>query len=113
VSTSVTGTGRPSTVIVWVVTVWSAASAQLRSSASVVPLPSQVLHSVDQATAKILVPGSVVHGPVPSGPNGARTPSKWIQVLPPLNGLSGDGVWSTVVQRSPSMPPSRWFGVAL
>jgi hypothetical protein len=55
VSTSVTGTGWPSTLTVASVIPASEARGHARSSALVVPLPSKVLHSVVHAATKIFV----------------------------------------------------------
>lgn len=60
VSTSFTGTEWPSTATEGAVCA-SLCSAQARNSASVVPFPSNVLHSTEVAVTKILVPAFMVH----------------------------------------------------
>src|SRR4029077_9212424 len=104
VSASVTGTGRPSTVTVGAVCA-SFCSAQACSSASVVPFPSNVLHSNEDAATKILVPGFTVHDgtPLGLGLNGATVPPRFqhANAPPPVpNEFWADGVWSTVVHNA-------------
>jgi hypothetical protein len=95
VSLSVTGTGWPSTVTDGAVCT-SLCSAQARNSASVVPFPSSVLHSTEDAATKILVPGFTVHESMPLGPNGATVPPPRVQhpnAAPPVpNAFWADGV---------------------
>src|SRR5260370_30643509 len=73
VSTSFTDTDWPSTVTEGAVCT-SLCSAQARNSASVVPFPSKVLHSNEEAATKILVPGLTVHEGTPLGPTGPTVP---------------------------------------
>ena len=76
VSTSVTGTEWPSTVTEGAV-VTSFCFAQARNSFSVVPFPSNVLHSNECAATKILVPGFTVHDGMGLAPNGATVPPRF------------------------------------
>src|SRR5690348_2685118 len=77
VSTSITGTEWPSTVTDGAV-LTSIRSAQARNAASVVNCgSSNVLHSFEDATTRILVSDFTVHRGTPLGPNGAT-------VLPPM-----------------------------
>ena len=76
VSTPVAGTDLPSTFAVDTAG-RSAARAHARNSASVVPLPSNVLHSAELAATNILVPGLTVHDAMPLGPNGATVPPRF------------------------------------
>src|SRR5262249_59141264 len=103
VSTSFTGTGWPSTVTEGAVGT-SLCSAQARSSATVAPFPSNVLHSNEDAATKILVPGFTVHEGTPLGPNGATVPPPRFQhanAAPPVpNEFRADGVLSTVVHNA-------------
>src|SRR5690242_16173418 len=103
VSTPLTGMGRPSTVTDGALAA-SLCSAQARSSASVVPSPSNVLHSTEDATTKTLVPGLTVHDSTPDGAKGetVRSPrSQHANAAPPVpNEFSADGVWNTAVQRA-------------
>src|SRR5215211_1990759 len=112
VSSELSGTGSPLMVTVAVIPA-SAPTAHARSSASVVPLPSKVLHSVVHAAMKILVPALTVHVNEPP-PNGATilppTTTHWGP--PPPNGLSGVGVSRTVVHKCPKVFP-RLVGAAL
>ena len=71
VTTSVSGTDLPSRVTVGGSRT-SDSDAHVRSSASEVP--SNVLHSTEEPTTKILVPGFTVHDSTPSGPNAATVP---------------------------------------
>jgi hypothetical protein len=71
----------------------------------VVPFPSNVLHSTEDAATKILVPGFTVHDGTLPGPNGVTVPpprSQHPNAAPPVpNEFWADGVSSTVVpQRS-------------
>src|SRR6516225_3629401 len=112
VSTSLTGTDWPSTVTEGAVCA-SACSAQARNSASVVPFPSIVLHSTEDAATRILVPGLTVHEGTLLGPNGATVPPlrfQHVNAAPPVpNAFWADGVWSTVVHNAVS-PASRCTG---
>src|SRR5215831_17455044 len=103
VSTSFTGTDWPSTVTEGAVCA-SLSSAQARNSASVVPFPSSVLHSTEDAATRILVPGLTVHDGTPLGPNGATVPPLRFQhanAAPPVpNAFWADGVSSTVVHNA-------------
>src|SRR5437763_15267273 len=117
VSTSVTGTGWPSTLTVCVVIRLSARRAFARSSASLAPpqvSPLNVLHSVVHAATKIFVPRMTLHFSAPLGPHGATMlPVSMTQVSPPANGFWGGGVWSTVVHKSPRVSASPLVGAAL
>jgi hypothetical protein len=70
----------------------------------VVPFPSSVLHSTENAVTKILVPGFTVHESTPLGPNGATVPPPRFQhpnAAPPVpNEFWADGVSSTVVHNA-------------
>src|SRR5215831_8146125 len=103
VSASFTGTLWPSTVTEGAVCA-SFCSAQARNSASVVPFPSSVLHSSEDAATKILVPGFTVHDGTPLGPNGATVPPPRFQHVnaspPEPNAFWADGVSSTVVHNA-------------
>src|SRR4051795_3152031 len=115
VSTELSGTGSPLMVTV-AVTPASAPTAHARSSASVVPLRSKVLHSVVHPAMKILVPAFTVHvtEPPPPPTNGATNlpPSTTHWGPPPPNGLSGVGVSRTFVHKCPRVFP-RLVGAAL
>src|SRR3954454_13865596 len=115
VSTELSGTGSPLMVTV-AVTPASAPTAHARSSASVVPLRSKVLHSVVHPAMKILVPAFTVHvtEPPPPPTNGATIlpPSTTHWGPPPPNGLSGVGVSRTFVHKCPRVFP-RLVGAAL
>src|SRR3954447_17672939 len=91
----------------------SVATAQARSSSSLVPLPSKVLHSVVQPEKRILVPRATVQFVTPSPASGATTlPLNCTQGSPPANGLVGVGSSSTVVHRLPRSP-GKSCGAAL
>ena len=79
VSASVTGTDGtdlPSTVTLGAADT-SPWRAHARNSASVVPFPSNVLHSTEFAATNIWVPGLTVHDAMPVGPNGATVPPRF------------------------------------
>src|SRR4051812_5298766 len=103
VSTSFTGTDWPSTVTEGAIFT-SACLAQVRNSASVVPFPSNVLHSNEDAATKILVPGVTVHDSTPLGPSGATVRRPRFQhpkSAPPVpNEIWADGVSSTLVHNA-------------
>src|SRR5215831_12429686 len=102
VSTSFTGTDWPSTVTGGALCT-SICSAQARNSASVVPFPSNVLHSTEADTTKILVPGFTVHDEMPLGPNGATVPPRFQHpnASPPVpNEFWADGVASTFIHNA-------------
>ena len=87
--------------------------AHVRSWASVVPLPSNVLHSTDCAVTNTFVPGFTVHDSTPPGAssNGATVPprSKHANAEPPVpNEFWALGVSSTVVH-SAARWSSRFF----
>jgi hypothetical protein len=114
VSASRTRTARPSTLTCGA-DGRSPARAHVRSSASVVPLPSNVLHSTEFAATKIRVPGFTVHDDTPVGPNGATVPSRLQHpnASPPVpNEFCALGVWSTTVHNAPSCASSFFVGVA-
>src|SRR5204863_1372934 len=114
VSASVTATDLPSMAIEGAAC-RSAWRAQFRSWASVVPFPSNVLHSNEDAVTKILVPGFTVHDLTPLGPNGATVPPRLrhANAAPPLpNGFCGLGVWSTIVHNAARSAPSLLVGTA-
>src|SRR6478609_9622082 len=75
VSTSATGTDLPSTVTLGACCT-SPCSAHVRNAASVVPFPTNVLHSSEFAVTNILVPGLTVHDSTPSGANGETVPPR-------------------------------------
>src|SRR3954451_473896 len=106
------GIASPSSVADGVI-VASVATAQARSSSSLVPLPSKVLHSVVQPEKTILVPRATVQFVTPSPASGATTlPLNCTQGSPPANGLVGVGSSSTVVHRLPRSP-GKSCGAAL
>src|SRR6185437_7981936 len=114
VSTSFTGTEWPSTVTDGAVCT-SACSAQARNSASVVRFgSSNVLHSFEDATTRILVPGFTVHDGTPLGPNGATVPPRFqhANAAPPLpNEFWADGVSSTLLAQllRADLLPEAWI----
>src|SRR6266487_3527828 len=115
VSASVTGTEWPSTVTEGAV-FRSDLRAQVRNWPSVVPFPSNVLHSNEDAATKIFVPDFTVHDLTGKGANGATVPPPMFQhanLAPPVpNEFWADGVWSTVVHNAVRSASSVVAGAA-
>src|SRR5262245_54032258 len=116
VSTPATVSGLPSKVIDGAVC-RSLERAQARSSASVVPLPSKVLHSTLDPVMKSGVPAPVVHDarPGPTGPNGASVPPTFQQAVegsPVPKGFCGVGVVNTFVHSAARVSCAFFVGVA-
>src|SRR5262249_22097632 len=114
VSTSSTVSALPSKVIDGAV--WrSKARAHARSSASVVPLPSKVLHSTLDPVMKRGVPVPAVQDATDTGPSGASVPSTFqhaVEGSPVPKGFWSLGVTNTFVHSAASVSGAFFAGVA-